>query len=568
MLLGITWKQLGFFNILLVTLGLVYLAAHSVREGRFSPLLLAAYYGLGIFTLAHCMHERYMVPGVLLTLLAAAHWDDIRLYAAGFGMSLTGFLNLSTVYSLTGSDDEWLTSATSSSVAILVGLAETVCFVLLLFAVWDIVVHDHALPLPARKAEETAPPAIPAPQPKWQRKELLAMLALTAATAVVSFTYLGSLTAPQSPLDAADTTLTESVTLQGDTAALWVYPGISYGGRMTVTDAAGTTVYEKELDYSTYFSWTSVELYADAGEVFHITVENAQLFELAFRDADGALVPVTGGGALFDEQDAVPEAISQLNSMYFDEIYHGRTGYEQLHRLPVYETTHPPLGKDFIMLGIALFGMTAFGWRFAGTLFGVLLVPLAWCFVRRLTRRPWAAAMAGVLLALDLWAVPRAENSPFLNVVALFSIGIRMMLPCIITGAYAFSTTTAGELVCALRSMHVPESVIIPCAVVIRFFPTVGEDYRQIRAAMALRGIAEGKAALLLHPAQSLEYILMPLLMNGNNVAQDLSVAALTKGIGLPGRHTSMIELCPKAADILYSLLCTLPMLLFWGGVL
>ena len=117
-------------------------------------------------------------------------------------------------------------------------------------------------------------------------------------------------------------------------------------------------------------------------------------------------------------------------------------------------------------------------------------------------------------------------------------------------------------------SSPVPESVIIPCAVVIRFFPTVGEDYRQIRAAMALRGIAEGKAALLLHPAQSLEYILMPLLMNGNNVAQDLSVAALTKGIGLPGRHTSMIELCPKAADILYSLLCTLPMLLFWGGVL
>lgn len=98
------------------------------------------------------------------------------------------------------------------------------------------------------------------------------MLALTAATAVVSFTYLGSLTAPQNPLDATDTTLTESVTLQGDTAALWVYPGISYGGRMTVTDAAGTTVYEKELDYSTCFSWTSVELYADAGEVFHITV--------------------------------------------------------------------------------------------------------------------------------------------------------------------------------------------------------------------------------------------------------------------------------------------------------
>lgn len=174
---------------------------------------------------------------------------------------------------------------------------------------------------------------------------------------------------------------------------------------MTVTDAAGTTVYEKELDYSTCFSWTSVELYADAGKVFHIAVENAQLFELAFRDADGALVPVTGGGALFDEQDAVPEATSQLNSMYFDEIYHGRTGYEQLHRLPVYETTHPPLGKDFIMLGIALFGMTAFGWRFAGTLFGVLLVPLAWCFVRRLSPPPLGGGHGRCAAGAGLYAL-------------------------------------------------------------------------------------------------------------------------------------------------------------------
>ena len=31
----------------------------------------------------------------------------------------------------------------------------------------------------------------------------------------------------------------------------------------------------------------------------------------------------------------------------------------------------------------------------------MLLVPLAWCFVRRLTRKPWAAVTAGVLLALD-----------------------------------------------------------------------------------------------------------------------------------------------------------------------
>lgn len=398
-LLGISWQQLGWGNILLVTAGLVWFAVRSARGGRFSPLLLAAYYGVGVFTLAHCMHERYMVPGVLLTLLAAARWNDIRLYAAGVGLSLTGFINLAAVYSLTGTEDEWLTSATSSTVAILTGLAETVCFVLLLFAVWDIVRHGHTLPLPERR--RSAVPQVPAPQPGWTRREVGAMLALTAATAVVSFAYLGSCTAPQNPLDATDTVLTETVTLDGDTAALWVYPGASFGGSVTITNEQHNDVFKKELNYGTCFSWAAVDLPLTAGQTLTITVRNAQLFELAFRGADGALVPVTGGGALFDEQNAVPDAISQLNSMYFDEIYHGRTGYEQLHKMPVYETTHPPLGKDFIMLGIALFGMTAFGWRCAGTLFGVLLVPLAWCFARRLTRKPWVAATAGVLLALD-----------------------------------------------------------------------------------------------------------------------------------------------------------------------
>ena len=171
------------------------------------------------------------------------------------------------------------------------------------------------------------------------------------------------------------------------------------------------------------------------------------------------------------------------------------------------------------------------------------------------------------LLAIDLFVVPLAGEGILLNLLSLVSVGIRMMLPCIITGAYAFSTTTVGELTSALRRMHVPESVIIPCAVVVRFFPTVQEDYHQIHNAMALHGIAEGKGALLLHPMQSLEYILMPLLMNGNNVAQDLSVAALTKGIGLPGTHTCMTELHLTVWDFIYPALCTLP-LLWKGGIL
>ena len=46
---------------------------------------------------------------MLLVLLAAARWNDLRLYGVAFGLSLTGFLNLAAVYTQVGTEDEWLT---------------------------------------------------------------------------------------------------------------------------------------------------------------------------------------------------------------------------------------------------------------------------------------------------------------------------------------------------------------------------------------------------------------------------------------------------------------------------
>jgi len=60
--------------------------------------------------------------------------------------------------------------------------------------------------------------------------------------------------------------------------------------------------------------------------------------------------------------------------MFFDEIYFGRTAYEILHKLQIYETTHPFLGKALISYGVKLFGMTPFGWRVIDVIFGALII--------------------------------------------------------------------------------------------------------------------------------------------------------------------------------------------------
>ena len=420
----VSWAALGLFAIAALTVLLAVLAGAAVRGGRFSPLLLAAFYLCGIFTFSHCMHERYMVPGVLLSLLAAARWNDRRLFAGAFGMSLTGFLNLAVVYSLVGSSDEWLTSATSRLTAALIGLAETASFVVLAFAVWELCAQGRAVPLPAARPRAALPETVPAVQPRWTRREAAALLALTAAAALLSFARLGDLTAAQSPVDANGGAYTVTVTPRGRAAELWVYPGISTSGagRLTVTDAGGTLLADVPLGYTATFAWTRCAL--NSAGPLTVTVSDGMVMELSLRDAAGSPLDVQCSDPatpLFDEQALVPHTISHLNSFYFDEIYHARTAYEQLHRMPIYETTHPPLGKDLMMLGVALFGMTGFGWRFSGTLFGVLLVPLAWCFARRLTRRRWAGALAGVLLALDFMRFAQSRMAT-IDIYATFFI--------------------------------------------------------------------------------------------------------------------------------------------------
>lgn len=148
-----------------------------------------------------------------------------------------------------------------------------------------------------------------------------------------------------------------------------------------------------------------------------------KLHEVGFWNVeDEALYPVisvTGSregadyAALIDEQDTVAWEPSYYNGTYFDEIYHARTAYELLHGPSVsnqpnasnsywlLEWSHPHLGKLLLMQGIRLFGMTPFGWRFMGTLIGVLMLPLMYLMVKQLTKNTRLSFIAMFLLAVD-----------------------------------------------------------------------------------------------------------------------------------------------------------------------
>ena len=176
------------------------------------------------------------------------------------------------------------------------------------------------------------------------------------------------------------------------------------------TDSSASPTPAMNQSYAHLFKWRYAALNTDNPEVRFIRLMAAdppmELGEVAIYGADGMLIPVSrissaGAPKLFDEQGLVPDIPTYMNSMYFDEIYHGRTAYEHLRGVYPYETTHPPLGKEIIALSIRTFGMTPFGWRFPGAVFGVLMLIVLYIFIKNLFGKTAVAVCGTLLLGFD-----------------------------------------------------------------------------------------------------------------------------------------------------------------------
>lgn len=190
-------------------------------------------------------------------------------------------------------------------------------------------------------------------------------------------------------------------------AKAWINPNISES-TLALTADDGSSV-EYEVIFDNMFRWHSADVALKTRTLQISTVSTkgnygTRINEIAFFDAVGNRLQVSevgGNSGVVDEQDTVPQAPSYFNGMYFDELYHARTAYENINNMYNYEWTHPPLGKLLIAVGIEIFGMTPFGWRFMGALFGVGMLPLLYLFAKRIFKRTDFALIVAALFAFD-----------------------------------------------------------------------------------------------------------------------------------------------------------------------
>lgn len=158
----------------------------------------------------------------------------------------------------------------------------------------------------------------------------------------------------------------------------------------------------------------------------------------------------------------------------------------------------------------------------------------------------YAAAYWGAILLM-----PRMSGIPQYLVLACTGLLCRLM-PGVMLGSYVLSTTTVSEFTAAMQKLHVSEKIIIPMSVMFRFFPTVGEEFSAINAAMRMRGISLGGG----NAGKMLEYRLVPLLTCSAKIGEELSAAALTRGLGGDAKRTNICRIGFKIQDIVLIALC------------
>lgn len=362
------------------------------------------------------MHERYLFHVLFLLLLACLFAEDRRLRFAFGAVSLAHFINVAYVLYLLNN----FGSHYDPNEPLVKGFAafQLLACGYLLYAVFRLYLH-RPLPLKEISIRPDYQTYLQGPAPsRLGRLDLAVMLSVTCLYAALAFWGLGSHeTALTSWTPAQDDRVTLAAELAGN--SLTFIPGIAPEEKsqgMSARVSADVRVeisqdgrhwHEAATLTGSVFTWDKISLPEPADFIRLTALDgNVCLNEIALTgDAHTGPIPLTilsgNGTALIDEQSVVPENNSYFNSMYFDEIYHARTAYENLLHLEPYENTHPPFGKLLISLGILLFGMNPFGWRFMGALFGVLMLPVLYHLLKQLFHSTYFSAAGMLLLALD-----------------------------------------------------------------------------------------------------------------------------------------------------------------------
>lgn len=141
-----------------------------------------------------------------------------------------------------------------------------------------------------------------------------------------------------------------------------------------------------------------------------------------------------------------------------------------------------------------------------------------------------------LLLATLLVMIKRGAH---LMVLPEFTVLLFWTLTPVVIVSWDLITTPPGTLAEFMSRHHLPSAAILGMLVVFRFFPTMKSELGAIGQSMRNRGLL-APSRLLRHPALSVEYVLVPLLLRSLQIADQLTISAIARSAEHPGRRGSL----------------------------
>ena len=425
-LIGLNWKEdTGTFTwgVLLTACVIAFAVVVLVRgrKDRSSLFVAAQIILVGMFTLCVRMHERYLLPAVAVALFAYILRPKKEQLISFLMVTVVSVCNIFHV--------EYFSEAGTSEMVRLVCVMDLLAFG---YSVY-VAVRYYVLSQSSEKESQSIADAKKSNEEyfarmkdfrtsflhaqgirRMQKKDYIAVAVIMVVYSVFAFIRLGDTEIPSTEY---------SFTQQGPVvmdlgsdrhvSEIWFYNGhkawrdyvlaISNDGENWEWLKTNEDTLYIDADYRwqrNEFDFTARYIQIGAAEKNDLD----ETLEIVIRDSEGnAIVPVNSADyqALFDEQEYAVEAYSFMNGTYWDEVYYTNTVYEMLHGIQWYENTHPHLGKEIMAIGVMMFGVNPFGWRFMPTLCGVIMLFAFYVLALRMFKETKWAVLATTVFAAD-----------------------------------------------------------------------------------------------------------------------------------------------------------------------
>ena len=144
-------------------------------------------------------------------------------------------------------------------------------------------------------------------------------------------------------------------------------------------------------------------------------------------------------------------------------------------------------------------------------------------------------------------------HSAFFSVIGILAFIVQRIIPFMLLGTIIKKQKNISEITMALECMRLPRGIILSIAVMFRYFPSIKDDFFIIIDSMKLKGLYTSKRSALLHPIRTMEFIIVPMLFKSLRTAEELSCAALIKGIENTGKKTSYFDVRIRSVDLIFS---------------